>query len=39
VGGPAPRGMDTLEYRIEDGTLQVKYRFFRQGVPDKQVIA
>lgn len=39
VGGPAPRGMDSLEYRIEDGTLQVKYRFFRQGVPDKQGIA
>ena len=39
VGGPTPRGMDTLEYRVEDGMLQVKYRLFRQGVPDKQVIA
>jgi len=39
VGGPAPRGMDTLEYRVEEGILQVKYRFFRQGVADKQVIA
>jgi Rieske Fe-S protein len=39
VGGPTPRGMDTLEYRVEDGMLQVKYRFFRQGVPAKQGIA
>jgi Rieske Fe-S protein len=39
VGGPTPRAMDTLEYRIDDGVLQVKYRFFRQGVSDKQVIA
>jgi len=39
LGGPTPRGMDTLEYQVEDGMLQVRYRFFRQGVPDKQVIA
>jgi Rieske Fe-S protein len=39
LGGPTPRGMDTLEYQVEDGVLQVKYRFFRQGVPDKQDIA
>jgi len=39
LGGPTPRGMDTLEYRVKDGLLQVRYRFFRQGVPDKQIIA
>jgi len=39
LGGPTPRGIDTLEYQVEDGMLQVRYRFFRQGVPDKQVIA
>ncbi|GBC81620.1 NADH dehydrogenase-like protein [bacterium HR10] len=39
LGGPTPRGMDTLEYRVKDGLLQVRYRFFRQGVPDKHVIA
>jgi Rieske Fe-S protein len=39
VGGPTPRGMDTLEYRVEEGMLQVQYRFFRQGVPAKQGIA
>jgi len=39
LGGPTPRGMDTLEYRVKEGRLQVRYRFFRQGVPDKQVIA
>lgn len=39
LGGPTPRGMDTLEHRVKDGLLQVRYRFFRQGVPDKHVIA
>lgn len=36
LGGPAPRAMDTLEYRIQDGVLQVKYRLFRQGIAQKQ---
>ncbi|MCI0390910.1 MAG: FAD-dependent oxidoreductase [Acidobacteria bacterium] len=39
LGGPTPRGMDTLDYRIEDGMLQVKYQYFRQGQPDKELIA
>jgi len=29
LGGPTPRRMDTLDYRIHEGMLQVKYRFFR----------
>ena len=32
TGGPAPRGMDTLEYRLEGDVLKVKYQYFRQGV-------
>ncbi len=36
LAGPTPRGMDTLEYRLEGGWVLVKYRFFRQGVPEKE---
>src|SRR5262245_2433240 len=34
-GGPAPRGMDSLEHKIENGTLKVKYQTFKQGVVEK----
>lgn len=39
VSGPPPRGMDELESRIEAGRLEVRYRYFRQLVPTKEVIA
>jgi Rieske Fe-S protein len=32
---PAPRGMDALEVRLEDGILQVKYENFTQGRHEK----
>lgn len=38
MGGPAPRGMDVLETKIEQGVLKVKYQFFRQLTPNKEVI-
>ena len=38
TGGPAPRGMDTLESKIVDGHLLVRYQYFRQLVPTKEVI-
>jgi len=38
TGGPAPRGMDTLETRVEDGRLVVRYQYFRQLVPFKEVV-
>jgi menaquinol-cytochrome c reductase iron-sulfur subunit len=38
LGGPAPRGMDSLETRIENGHLMVRYQYFRQLVPTKEVI-
>ena len=38
IGGPAPRGMDTLEHRIEGDVLKVKYQFFRQGVEQKEEV-
>jgi menaquinol-cytochrome c reductase iron-sulfur subunit len=39
LGGPPPRGLDRLESRVEEGTLKVHYQYFRQLVPDKEVIA
>jgi menaquinol-cytochrome c reductase iron-sulfur subunit len=38
AAGPAPRGMDTLDSKVEDGRLLVRYQYFRQLVPTKEVI-
>jgi menaquinol-cytochrome c reductase iron-sulfur subunit len=38
ISGPPLRGMDTLETRIEDGQLQVRFQYFRQLVATKEVI-
>lgn len=35
VSGPAPRAMDSLEVRIADGWVSVRYERFRQGVSTK----
>ncbi|MDA8171262.1 MAG: ubiquinol-cytochrome c reductase iron-sulfur subunit [Nitrospiraceae bacterium] len=35
IGGPAPRPLDTLPYRIEGGTLYVKWERFQVGIPGK----
>ncbi len=35
LGGPPPRGLDTLEYKIEDGELVVNYQDFRMGIPER----
>jgi quinol---cytochrome c reductase iron-sulfur subunit, bacillus type len=35
IRGPAPRPLDTLETRIEDGVLYARYEDFRVGIPDK----
>jgi menaquinol-cytochrome c reductase iron-sulfur subunit len=37
ISGPAPRGMDTLETRVENGRLMARYQYFRQLVPFKEV--
>jgi menaquinol-cytochrome c reductase iron-sulfur subunit len=39
IGGPAPRGMDVLPTKIEEGVLKVQYQYFRQLTPNKEVIA
>lgn len=39
IGGPAPRGMDVLPVKVEQGILKVQYQFFRQLIPNKEVVA
>lgn len=38
ISGPSLRGMDTLETLVQDGQLMVRFQYFRQLVPDKEVI-
>jgi Rieske Fe-S protein len=38
TGGPAPRRMDSLDTQIQNGRLMVRYQYFRQLVPTKEVI-
>lgn len=35
LGGPAPRDLDTLPAKVENGILYVKYEKFRLGVSEK----
>ena len=37
IGGPPPRPLDTLRWRVEGGNLVVEYQDFRLGVPQKEV--
>ncbi len=39
IAGPPPRSMDSLESKVEGGVLKVRYQYFRQIVPDKEVMA
>jgi quinol---cytochrome c reductase iron-sulfur subunit, bacillus type len=34
-GGPAPRGMDALETRVQDGHVEVKFMRFRAQIKEK----
>lgn len=38
VAGPAPRDMDALETKIEDGFVVVEFKKFRIGVPEREQI-
>jgi menaquinol-cytochrome c reductase iron-sulfur subunit len=38
IDGPSLRGMDTLDSRVQDGQLLVRFQYFRQLVADKEVI-
>jgi menaquinol-cytochrome c reductase iron-sulfur subunit len=35
LGGPAPRSLDTLAWKIENGDLYVEWKRFRVGIPRK----
>jgi menaquinol-cytochrome c reductase iron-sulfur subunit len=35
LGGPAPRGLDTLPHQIDKGELYVQWERFRVGIPQK----
>lgn len=35
LGGPAPRDLDTLPMKVEDGVLYVQFEKFRLGIKDK----
>jgi Rieske Fe-S protein len=37
--GPSPRGLDALEFRVEENKLKVKYQDFRQGINTKEVLS
>ncbi len=39
LAGPPPRAMDSLESKVEGGILKVRYQYFRQLVPNKEVMA
>jgi menaquinol-cytochrome c reductase iron-sulfur subunit len=38
ISGPAPRSMDDLESKVEDGMLKVRYEYFRQLIPTKEAL-
>ena len=39
VGGPPPRGMDPLPSRVKDGTVQVRFEYFRSNVPNQEKLS
>ncbi len=38
LAGPAPRALDPLPYRIENGVLYVKWERYQAGVPEKILV-
>jgi menaquinol-cytochrome c reductase iron-sulfur subunit len=38
MGGPPPRNLDSMEWRVENGRLMVHYLDFRLGIPSKEAI-
>jgi menaquinol-cytochrome c reductase iron-sulfur subunit len=39
LAGPTPRGLDTLEFRVEANKLKVRYQDFKQGSAAKEVLS
>ena len=38
ISGPAPRQLDTLPIKVENGTLFVVWKRFKSGIPEKIVV-
>lgn len=39
VSGPSPRGLDPLPHKVEDSKLLVKFQYFRENVPNQEVLS
>jgi menaquinol-cytochrome c reductase iron-sulfur subunit len=39
ISGPAPRSMDDLDSKVENGMLKVRYQYFRQLIPTKEPLS
>lgn len=39
IAGPAPRNMDKLQARIENGQLEVEFEYFRPNVPNQELMS
>ena len=39
ISGPAPRSMDDLDTKVENGMLKVRYQYFRQLIPTKEALS
>ena len=39
VSGPSPRGMDPLPNKAADGNLLVKFEYYRENVPNREVLS
>lgn len=37
LAGPTPRNLDSLEHRVENNLLKIKYQNFKQGITAKEV--
>jgi Rieske Fe-S protein len=37
LSGPAPRPMDALEHKVENGVLMVRYQKFKRSLPTKEI--
>lgn len=39
ISGPAPRSMDDLDSKVENGMVKVRYQYFRQLIPTKEALS
>jgi len=37
LSGPSPRPMDSLEYKVENGQLMVRFQKFKRSIPTKEL--